>query len=137
MNGDLVIGSNGDLATVSGSNKLKQDLLKIALTTVGANPLQPWYGSLVGKTLIGSFVRSDIVFTMAQAQLTNSIENLKSLQNIQVSSGQQVTPDEQIASISNISIIRNTIDPRLINVVIQVLSRAFTNVSTSFTASNM
>jgi len=134
--GDLVIGSNGDFAIVAGSNKLQQDILKIVLTPVGGNVLQPWYGSLVSKTLIGSFLKSDIVFTIAQTQLTNALENLKSLQNIQVSSGQQVTPDEQIASIQNISITRNTVDPRLIQVSMTVLSRAFGSITTSFTASN-
>lgn len=136
LNGDLIVGTNGDLTTVSGSNKLVQDILKISLTQVGANTLQPWYGSLVSKTLIGSFLKSDIIFTMAQTQLQNALENLKNLQNIQVAQGQKVTPDEQIASISNISITRNTVDLRLISVIIQVLSKAFGKVSAAFTVTN-
>ena len=137
IGGDLVISSTGDLSAVSGSAKLEQDLLKISLTSVGANTLQPWYGSLISKTLIGSFLKSDIIFTMAQTQLQNALENLKNLQNLQVSQGQKVTPDEQLASISNISIQRSPVDPRLITVLIQVLSRAFTKVNTTFTVSNM
>lgn len=136
LGGDLVISSTGDVATVTGSTKLEQDLLKIAITPVGGNPLQPWYGSLISKTLIGSFLKSTIIFTQAQAQLTNAIENLQALQNMQVQSGQTVTPDEQIASISNIAINRSTVDLRLISVNIQVLSKAFGSVSTTFTVSN-
>jgi len=136
IGGDLVISSTGDLATVSGSNKLEQDLIKIAMTPLGGNPLQPWYGSLVSKTLIGSYLNSSIIFTMAQTQLTSAVENLQTLQNMQVASGQQVTPDEQIASITNILINRNTVDLRLISVTIQVLSKAFGQVSTTFTVSN-
>jgi hypothetical protein len=136
LGGDLVISSTGDLATVSGGSKLEQDLVKIAMTPLGANPLQPWYGSLVSKTLIGSYLNSSIIFTMAQTQLTSAVENLQTLQNMQVASGQQVTPDEQIASITNILINRSKQDLRLISVTIQVLSKAFGQVSTTFTVSN-
>lgn len=135
INGDLVI-KNGALSTVSGQNKLVQDLLKIALTSVGANPLQPWYGSLISQTLIGSYLSSDIVSSVAQSQLQNAIQNLQNLQNLQVQSGQSVTPDEQIAFINDISITRNTTDLRLFTVVIKVLTRAFQGATANFTVNN-
>jgi hypothetical protein len=137
LNGDLVVGSNGDFAAITGKQKLIQDLLKIALTTAGSNPLQPWYGSLISKTLIGSFLQSDITITMAKTQLQNCIENLKNLQALQVSSGQKMTPDEQIAFISNISVNRNTIDPRIFSVSISVLDKAYGKANASFTMSNI
>jgi phage baseplate assembly protein W len=133
-NGDFVL-NNGDLATIINTTKLTQDLLKIATTTTGANPLQPWYGSMVGRTLVGSS-QSKIIINVAQSQLQNAIANLKALQNIQVASGQSVSPSEQIASISNISITRNTIDPRIITVTINVLSRALDRVTAVFTPTN-
>lgn len=134
-NGDLVI-QQGDLTSIKGRNKLIQDLLKIALTTAGGNVLQPWYGSLISKTLIGSHLDSDIIFSAAKSQLQNAIENLKNLQNIQAASGQRVSPDEQISFISDISVIRNTIDPRIFSVIIKVLDRSFGRVSASFNVSN-
>lgn len=133
-NGDFVL-NKGDLATITGTTKLQQDILKIAQTTTGANPLQPWYGSMINRTLIGSNL-SNIIFTVAQTQLQNAMETLKKLQNLQVSKGQSVSPSEQIASIGNISIIRNTIDPRIVNVSISVLSRAFDKITATFTPSN-
>jgi len=136
LNGDLVISSTADLATTQGNPKLIQDLLKIAITAAGSNPLQPWYGSLVSKTLIGSYLSSDIVISTAQSQLQNAIENLQNLQNLQVQSGQTVTPDEQISFINDISITRSTVDPRLFSVIIMVLSKSFGKVAASFTASN-
>jgi hypothetical protein len=136
QNGDLVL-QNGDLAQVTGQTKLIQDLLKIALTTLGANPLQPWYGSLISRTLIGSVLASSITTSVAQTQLQTAIQNLQNLQNLQVQSGQPVTPDEQIAFIKNISITRSPVDFRLYQVVIQVLNRAFGTTSASFTANNM
>lgn len=136
VNGDLVIGANADLATVQNQPKLIQDLLKIAITQAGANPLQPWYGSLISQSLIGSYLSSDITISVAQTQLQNAIQNLQNLQNLQVQSGQTVTPDEQIAFINDISIVRNATDPRLFQVIITVLTRSFGSVSASFTANN-
>lgn len=132
LNGDLVI-QNSDLAIIRGNTKLVQDLLKIALTTAGGNTLNPWYGTLISQSLIGSVLSSDILLSNAQTQLQNAVESLKRLQNLQVASGQKVTPDEQIAFIQNISIVRSPIDPRLFNVSIGVLSRSFGKVSTGFT----
>lgn len=132
--GDLVI-EKSDLGMVRGTEKLTQDLLKIAITPVGGNPLQPWYGSFISKTLIGNVLPTDIIFSMAKSQLQKSIENLKDLQNLQVSSGQKVTPDEQISYIRDINIIRNSIDPRVLQVFINVLSRTFGKVSATFNVS--
>ena len=50
--GDLLL-SNGDFKQVTGTDKLVQDILKICLTEMGANPLLPWYGSGINKSLIG------------------------------------------------------------------------------------
>jgi len=132
LNGDLVI-ANSDFAIVQGNDKLVQDLLKIALTESGGNVLNPWYGTLISKSLIGSVLQSDILLSVAQTQLQNAVENLKKLQNLQVASGQSVSPDEQIAFIQNISIIQSPFDPRLYQTTINVLSRSFGKVSAIFT----
>lgn len=132
INGDFVI-KNGDLDTITGQNKLIQDILKICLTTAGANIFQPWYGSFVSKTLIGSAFDTDITNSIATNQLQNSIENLKKLQQLQLSDTlQQITPDEHIAGITKIEVTRNTIDPRLFDVMVKVLSRAFKTTVASF-----
>jgi hypothetical protein len=134
-NGDLVI-TNSDFATIQGNDKLVQDLLKIALTPAGGNVLNPWYGTLINKSLIGSVLQNDILLSVAQTQLQNAIENLKKLQNLQVQSGQSVSPDEQIAFIQNISITQSPYDPRQYQTTINVLSRAFGKVSAVFTVGN-
>lgn len=127
QNGDLVI-KNGDLDTVKGVKKLEQDLAKIALTGVGANPFATWYGSTISKSLIGSVLPPDIIFSNAQSQLQTAIKNLQNLQARQVKDGQMVTPDEQIAFIKQISLERNKIDPRIVEIVISVYTRAFSTV---------
>lgn len=136
INGDLVL-KNGDLLAIKGQDKLIQDILKIALTPAGGNVLQPWYGSLLSKTLIGSPLQTDIIISIAKTQLQNALETLKNLQNLQVSSGQKMDPSEQLAFIKNINIERNRIDPRIFSVQINVLNKAFGTVSTSLNVSNI
>lgn len=132
IGGDLSF-KNGDLVLVRGKDKLQQDLLKIALTEIGSNPLQPWYGSLISNNLIGSTLPMNIITSMAKSQLERSIETLKQLQASQAASGQSMTPDEQISYISGISVLQNQTDLTILNVSIKVLSRAFGQVSASFT----
>ena len=136
FNGDLVL-ENADLALVTGQQKLVQDILKIALTPAGGSPLQPWYGSLINRTLVGSYLSQNVTVDTAQNQLQTAMENLQNLQKLQVASGQPVSPAEQIAFIKSIKITRNTIDPRIYQVSILVLSRAFGQVTAAFTADNL
>lgn len=130
--GDLVI-KNGAIVTVQDSEKLIQDLLKVSLTTAGSNPLFPWYGTYVSRTLIGSSLDTSITVQVAQSQLQTAIQNLKSLQESQVKSGQIVSADEQINSIMDILINRNSNDPRLFDVKIKVISKGFKPITTAFT----
>jgi len=133
-NGDLVIGTSGDLKQITGQNKLIQDIMKICLTPAGANIFQPYYGSFINKVLIGNVLDTDITVSMAQNQLQNALENLKKLQQLQLSDTlQQVDPSEHLAGITSITIERNKIDPRLFTVSIKVLSRAFQRSNVSFT----
>lgn len=131
QNGDLQI-QNGDLQQVTDTNKLVQDILKICLTTAGADPMNPWYGSYISRSLIGANLDQSITIQIAQSQLQNAIENLKNLQAAQVKSFQQVSAAEQISAILAIAITRSTTDPRIYNVSIKVLSKALTPVSTTF-----
>ena len=136
VNGDLSI-KNGDLDTINGKDKLIQDVLKIVLTEVGSNPFNPWYGSYVSRTLIGSYLDSDIVLSAAKNQLQIAIENLKALQQKQLESGQKMSPEEQISVILNVIVDRNAFDPRLFEVVIKILNKSFGKVDTSFRVSNI
>jgi hypothetical protein len=121
--GNLSI-SNGDLETVSGSDKLIQDILKVCLTEVGSNVIFPWYGSYVSKTMIGSTLDPSITLDYAKTQLTNSINTLKSLQETQ-STYQNVSADELIYALSGVSITRNKYDPTLFSVMVRVMAKNF------------
>jgi phage baseplate assembly protein W len=136
INGDLVI-VNGALRTVVDSEKLIQDILKLALTTAGSNPIHPWYGSFISRTLVGNPNYTTMLVQIGKSQLTTALNNLKQLQNIQVQSFQRVSADEQLAAISDISITRNQIDPRFYNVVIKALTKGQKPITTAFNVSTI
>ncbi len=133
-NRDLSI-KNGKLELVTDTDKLIQDILKICLTPVGGNPLQAWYGSFLSKTIPGSAESTSILVQVAKSQLDSAFENLKKLQTMQVKSFQKVSADEQIGYITNISILRNQINPSLFNINISVRSKGLTITNTSFNIS--
>lgn len=135
-NGDFVV-SNGALKTVVDTEKLIQDILKLALTTAGSNPIHPWYGSFISRTLVGNPNYSSVLVQIAKSQLTTALQNLKDLQDLQVKSFQRVSADEQIAAISDISIVQSQVDPREFDIVIKVLTKGLKPTSTAFTVSTI
>lgn len=136
IDGDLSI-SNGDVETVTGSDKLIQDLLKIATTTIGSNPYSPWYGSLISKTLIGSYLDDRIIVSAAQSQLQLAISTLQTLQTKQLETRQPMRLSEQIANILDILVQRSSLDPRLFEVKIKILTRSFKKIETVFTVTTI
>jgi len=134
--GDLVL-TNGALVTAIDSEKLIQDILKICLTTAGSNPIHPWYGSFISRTIVGNPNYSSILVQIGKSQLTTALQNLKDLQDLQIKSFQRVSADEQISAISDISINTDRVDPRLFNVVVSVLSKGLKPVTTAFRISTI
>lgn len=136
QNRDFVI-KNGQFQTVIDSEKLIQDILKLCLTTAGSNPLHPWYGSFLSRTLVGNPMYTTMLVQLSTSQLNTALQNLKDLQDIQVKSFQRVSADEQISAILNISVNRNNIDPRLFNVEIKVLTKGLKPITTAFRVSTI
>ncbi len=134
--GDLSL-VNSQLQTVVDSEKLIQDLLKICLTTAGSNPIHPWYGSFISRTIVGNPNYTSILVQIGKTQLTSAIQNLKELQDLQVKSFQRVSADEQISAIQDISINTDSIDPRLFNVVVSVISKGLKPITTAFRISTI
>jgi len=135
-NGDLVI-QNGDLQQVIDSEKLIQDILKICLTAVGSNPINPAYGSYLSRTVIGNPMYTNVIVQVAKSQLNTCLANLQSLQNAQFRSMQRVTADEQLAAVTDISVIRSGVDPRLFNVQIKAITKGFKPITTAFQVSTI
>lgn len=135
-NGDLVI-KNGQIQTIVDSEKLIQDILKICLTTAGSNPIHPWYGSFISRTLVGNPLHTSVLVQVAKSQLNTALQNLKDLQDLQLKSFQRVSADEQISAILDISINRNQIDPRLFEVSVKALTKGLKPITTAFRVSTI
>lgn len=136
INGDLSI-KNGDLQTAIDSEKLIQDILKICLTSAGSLQLHPWYGSFLSRAIIGNPDPTATLAQIAKSQLHSALENLKTLQDLQVKNFQRVSADEQIASVSDISVFRSQIDPRLFNVTVTVISKGLKPITTRFSVNTI
>lgn len=131
IDGDLEIGADGDLGKVEDTEKLIQEILKVAHTPLGSNIFYPWYGSPVSQSLVGNALDMEFLSAVASSQLQTSLENLQRLQQKQALE-QRVTPFEQLAAVKSISISRNQIDPRFFLVIIDVVTRALSVVTTQF-----
>lgn len=136
ISGDLVINS-GDLQKVVDSEKLIQDILKICLTNVGSNPLNPGYGSFLSRTIVGNPVNASVLVQISKSQLNTALINLQNLQLEQIRSFQRVSADEQIAAITDISVLQSQTDPRLYSVTISVLNKGFKPITTAFNVSTI
>lgn len=136
IGGDLVI-QNGALRTVVDSEKLIQDILKMCLTTAGSNVLHPWYGSFISRTLVGNPNYTSSLVQIAKSQLTTALNNLKQLQTIQLNSFQRVSADEQLAAITDISVVQNQINPTLFSIKVQALSKGLKPITTAFSVNTL
>ena len=72
------------------------------------------------------------------AEQSETIQYLiKDLQDIQLKSFQKVSADEQIASISDISIVQSQIDPTEFDIVIRAYTKGLKPITTAFSVSTI
>jgi phage baseplate assembly protein W len=131
-NGDLKINADGTLSTVAGNSKLRQDILKILLTSLGDNKFHPKYGSHVGKLQIGSYVDERIISLDIESSARTALRNLMSLQRSQ-SRRQSLSPGETIVDILGLEVTRDKADPRLYNIFISVATQSLDKIESSIT----
>lgn len=136
IQGDLVI-KNGGLQQVIDSEKLIQDILKICLTTAGTNPIHPWYGSFLSRTIVGNPMDTKMLLNISKSQLNSALENLKNLQDLQLKSFQAITADEQLGAVLDISVSRNSVEPRLFDITIKALTKGLKPITTAFRVSTI
>lgn len=133
-NGDVKIGTNGDLGKVQDVEKLVQDILKLLMTEIGSNRFFPWYGSSLSQSMIGSGFDGTFLTTIAENQIRNGLDTIMNLQREQAGQ-QKVTPSELLAAIKNISVQRNQVDPTFFTITLEVLTRSLKVVPVTFNVS--
>ncbi len=126
-NGAIIIDTSGDFTKVEKSEKLVQDIFKIINTPLGASKFNPWYGSPVGN-IIGNVLDQNFAATMASNQLQNALQTLKTMQEIQ-SRTQFLSPEEQLAAVRQATIKQNMLDPRVMQIVVSVVNKAFQQIN--------
>jgi hypothetical protein len=92
---DLALGSNNDLATVSGTAKATQEFMKLAKTALGRTMLFPAYGNVFAG-MLGQPMPSD---QEVQAALNGVKSFLLELQAKRLAAGGKVSTSEFIADV--------------------------------------
>lgn len=132
INGDLQIKADGSLRTITDTPKLRQDILKIILTTLGSNQFHPWYGCSISNSSIGRNYPDGLLFSDIQTSIKQSLDRLKTLQMSQAS-GQSVSLAEMISEVESVEVERNPADPRQINIRVNVWTKRLTKIEELFT----
>ncbi|MDD5649575.1 MAG: hypothetical protein PHF86_04045 [Candidatus Nanoarchaeia archaeon] len=119
---DYVVDKLGNYIKVRDEQKLLQDLKKIIKTTLGSDPVAPWYGTTFNN-LIGSKMFPEITKTKITDEIVTALSKLKSLQ-IQQEEYQKMTGNEFIDIIEKIDVQENITVPTLFIANVNVVTQA-------------
>lgn len=118
---DMVFDGTGGVKFSEGTQKLIQTVIKILITPVGDSPEDIQYGSSL-DSLIGSTI--DITTTASiQKCIYDAIDYV-----IRLQSGEDMTPEETVTGVSNISIDEDKLRPGVINITVVVIDGNGTEV---------
>ena len=134
INSDLSLNTDGTVQTVEKVNKLKQDIIKIIVTPITSVKYHLWYCSSVSDSSIGDVMPQNMLFQNLSTAVQESLGKLRRLQRAQATS-QRVTRSEMLESVRDISIQRDSEDPRQVNVIVVAISRDYNAVEEVFTIS--
>lgn len=123
---DVGFDQMGNLALVTSTDRVRQNISKTLLTVIGNNVFNPDYGSTLSFA-IGEKLTPTIFFKLQQS-IVNAIQGLIEIQAQEVDT---LPADEIVLGLNNIEIDIDQVDPRLINIVISVLVGTFDSVTTN------
>lgn len=125
LGGDVEFDSNGNLRTMTDSDKLAQDIVKILNTPIGTNPINPGYGSPLTVNEVGTVVNADSVIQQTQSAIAQALEQLISAQALQQAQ-QTITDAETLIDFETPIVQQDEVDPRQFNIAVNALSRDLT-----------
>ncbi len=132
VRGDISIKSDGSIDLVTGNSKLKQDIIKIMLTSLGENKYHPTYGSETGSLKIGSVLDTEMMELDLSSSAEEAVRKIMSLQRVQAKK-QFLSPSEVILELVGASVERDAVDPRMYNIFISVLTEKLDNITENVT----
>jgi|GEM_PF-4219232 hypothetical protein len=128
---DISYDINGDIVEISNEPLLMQNIEKFVITEIGSNPFFTFIGSGLGA-LIGTRVTNpQFLISQITSQITNSLNQLKSLQQQYALTGRPMTPGELLATINNISVQQDNNDPTIFRADISVTAQSGNTVQTT------
>ena len=131
IDGDIKTKADGTIRTVSDTDKLRQDILKLIVTPIGSMQYHLWYGTKISPNVVGTAPSDSFLFNEISFTIQDGLGRLQKLQRAQASE-QNVTLAEMIAAIEEVFVQRSVTDLRLVNVYVAVLSKALTRIDESF-----
>lgn len=130
--GDLAIGPQG-FASVTGTQKIQQDLFVATAEPYGSDPYHPGWGSLL-QNYIGTPI-NDTTETLVTSEISRVVNNYMLVQQDQLQTAvnagnaNQYSSDEIISGVNSISVTQSTTS---INVDVEVNTQnGIVNVTTS------
>ncbi len=119
---DYTLNPLGVYKTISGIDKLIQDLKKIIKTVLGSDTVASWYGTNL-ETMIGTKQLAEFVETKITGEIVNTLERFKSVQ-IKQAEYQEVTDDEFLDYIDSIAVTQSETEPLLYDVQVNIVNKA-------------
>lgn len=132
VNGDLVIGGAGGYATLSGVERIRQDLTLALWEEYGTDRFHPRYGSII-KQYLGSPITPELQ-QLVKAEVNRVIQNYIAIQQAEVIRGTQydVTgrydTSDVVRSLDQID-VRTTLDAIYVMAALTTLARERVTVS--------
>jgi len=118
---DIKFDAGGKVLTINKEEKLLQELIKIVLTSKGANSFHREYGSVVSDS-VGTVQEVDFRKTKLKQAIIEAVLRLKYLQRDYVEKGYKLSLEELIDKISNIEIYEIENDPTMLGFKVQILT---------------
>ncbi len=132
QNGDIAISRDGSLSLVADNDKIRQDIVKILLTSTKENKFHSEYGSEVGALKVGQIIDKELLEIDLKSSAESAVRKLISLQKEQ-QKRQYLSPAEIIVDIIDVSVSREESDPRYYNIFVSVLTQKLTSITESIT----
>lgn len=131
-NGRLILADNGDAEVLTGTDKLIQDILRELTLPQGDDIFDTSRGSALNKDIVGMPLNPDVILPRIESSIIRTLEAFKERQEL-YATRQFFSDAEILAEINDVSVAMNEIDPRQIDITIDVSSLALTPISISFT----
>lgn len=120
QNGDIILNEDSDVALITDKDKAIQDAIKIMITPQNSNKFYGFYGSLLNERLLGRNFDAQEMTQLLTVSIAEAIGTLMKLQAAQ-KQYQAVTPSEQIVELKKVSVVRDTVEPRQLNVFVSLV----------------